>query len=298
MIFKTFPRNIKNICLSFIFCLCLSGCHVLNPRDAGAPIPSYDIEDDLKQLQEHFQPAKSIEKYYENPGANSRNEVISGRLAMINLNYLDWLRTITSDKQLLDTAADVLLLSLNLAGTAVGGAAAKTTLAAISAGIAGSKTSIDKHYFYEKTISALIAEMNAQRTTILVKILNGMNADINEYPFEKAVSDIHEYYQAGTLAGAISSVQADAGAKQNKAIKKLPPSTPDRNKLLRNVQDVILNLREDQKASAKKVIEQMTGTHEKLSNLVDVRRSLLNIWRNTEDDDEFIDSMKDNGLIN
>jgi len=197
------------------------GC--ANLHYAGAPPPSYDVDQDLKQLAEHFKPATAIEAYYalRPPTREARNKVISARLVMINLEYLKWLRTVIADKQLLDTATDVLNLSLNLAATVTGGETAKTVLSAVAAGISGSKTSIDKHYFYEKTMPALVAAMNAQRKTVLERILGGMNSSLEDYSFEQGITDVYEYYQAGTLTGAITAIQADAGSKEKKADEKI-----------------------------------------------------------------------------
>jgi hypothetical protein len=201
------------------------GCTSL--RYAGAPPPSYNVDEDLNQLAEHFKPATAVSNYYSlvTPTPGDRDVVISARLVMINLEYLKWLRTVTADKQFLDTAADVLVLSLDLAATITGGKTGKTILSAVSAGVTGSKTSIDKHYYYEKTMPALIAAMNAQRKAVLVRILEGMKKDIEEYSFEQALSDVYEYYQGGTFMGAVMAIQSDAGAKEKKADLKIESLT-------------------------------------------------------------------------
>jgi hypothetical protein len=161
---------------------------------------------------------------------------------MINLEYLKWLRTVTADKQFLDTATDVLVLSLDLAATVAGGETTKTILTAISAGITGSKASIDKHYFYEKTMPALIAAMNAQRKVVLERILRNMLNTLEDYSFEQALADIYEYYQAGTFMGAVMAIQADSGAKEKKAdedIQMLTKETPEEKDAVVSVRKII-----------------------------------------------------------
>jgi hypothetical protein len=213
-------RLITIIGLALLVVLQTAGCASF--RSAGAPPPSYDVDEDLKQLAEHFKPATSVENFYNNPTKNKRDEVISARLVMINLEYLKWLRTITADKQLLDTATDVLVMSVNLAATATTGATAKTILSAVAAGVTGTKTSIDKNYYYEKTLPAIVAAMNAQRKQVLVRILEGMKQDkLEDYTFEVALADVYEYYQAGSFMGAIMAIQADSGAKESKADEEI-----------------------------------------------------------------------------
>jgi hypothetical protein len=192
-------------------------------RFGGAPEPAYNVKADLETLTKKCGEAGSLEALYKDDLSTSeRNKFIAGRLALINLQYLEFVRRSTSERQLIDSASDMLSLGVNLAGAAVDGAAAKTTLAAISAGISGSRTSIDKNYFYKETMPALIAAMNAERARALVPIITGMGLDVAAYCPAQAVSDLYRYYFAGTFLGAIQAIQADAGAKEQKEIAKLP----------------------------------------------------------------------------
>jgi hypothetical protein len=255
--------------LSLVLFLHSFGCTSL--RYAGAPPPSYNVDEDLKQLAEYFKPATAVSNYYSlvTPTPKDRDVVISARLVMINLEYLKWLLTVTADKQFLDTAADVLVLSLDLAATITGGKTGKTILSAVSAGVTGSKTSIDKHYYYEKTIPALIAAMNAQRKVVLERILIGMKGDLEDYSFEQALSDVYEYYQAGTFMGAVMAIQSDSGAKEKKADEKilmLTRPTPDEKEAVRILQPVWVKLYEDVKAG-KLTQEQVNILRKALQNL-------------------------------
>ena len=210
----------------------LPGCSTI--RNGGAPDPSFDINKDLEQLSKEYESATNITNFYKTPIANrvdARNRFMSGRLVQIDLQYLRFIRTLTSDKQQLDAAADIASLSLNLAGTLVGGANAKTNLAAAAAGIGGVKTTIDKDFYYEKSIEALVATMNARRKEVLIQILTGLSSSIEQYPFERAIIDLQQYYLAGTLNGAVQFINtraAESEAKSDKTINvlyKLPVPT-------------------------------------------------------------------------
>jgi hypothetical protein len=154
---------------------------------------------------------------YSTPTKDARDRFITGRLVLMDLQYVKFIRTLTSDKQQLDSATDIMNLTLNLAGTLVGGVQAKTNLAALGAGISGSKTVIDKNYYYEKSINALVATMNAHRKEVLIKILEGLPRTLDMYPLTQAVIDLNDYYLAGTLNGALQFVQADAGKLEAKS---------------------------------------------------------------------------------
>jgi hypothetical protein len=212
----------------------MAGCSTLS--SGGAPKQSFDIDADLKALSEKFEQSTKIDDFYNqafggNPGAEltpeqkesakrARNKFITGRMVMIDLRYIEFIRGLTRDRALIDSSADLAIMSLNLAGTAVGGATAKTVLAALSAGIAGTKTTIDRDFFYEKTVPALVASMNAQRAATRVELIRGLQQDIDAYPFHTAVVGVQSYYESGTFIGALSAIQAEAGAteKTSKAI--------------------------------------------------------------------------------
>ena len=207
--------------LLLILCV-LPGCSSL--RNGGAPEPSFDLSADLEKLSKEFESSTNITNYYTTPAADrkdTRDRFVLGRIVLVDLRYLAFIKTLTADKQQLDTATDLANLTLNLAGTLVGGARAKTNLAAAAAGISGAKATIDKDYFYEKSIEALIATMNAKRKEVLIGILTGLTLSLDDYPFERAVTDLQQYYLAGTLNGAIQFINVQAAQSETSSNKEL-----------------------------------------------------------------------------
>lgn len=202
----------------------IAGCSTV--RYGGAPEPSFNVERDLEQLAKEFEPGDSIRDFYANPTLDARNKFITGRLTMMNIRYIQFIRQLTSDRQLLDTAGAMLILGMNIAGASVAAASTKTVLAAISAGVAGSKEAIDKNYFFDKTIPALIGQMNAERKKALIPLLVGLKSPLEEYPFAQAVTDLHEYYASGTFTGAIQAIQADAAVKEQRQDQIIATLTP------------------------------------------------------------------------
>ena len=155
-----------------ILCVALlSGCATI--RSGGAPVPAFNLENDIKELEANFGPSASISKFYKTSGdkEDARDEFIDGRLALYNIRYIQFIRDLGVDKQHLDAATDIFLLGIGLAGTLTGGVRAKTNLAALATFTTGSKISIDKHFYFEKTVPALVATMNTQRKAILIRII-------------------------------------------------------------------------------------------------------------------------------
>ena len=219
--------------------LTLAGCSTFtNP---GAPEQSFNIDQDIQDLEEAFkEKGVTIISFYsieaeettEKEAAEataklnkkkkeSRNQFISQRLTLINIQYIKFIRQFALDKAQLDSAIDITTIGVGLAVTLVGGESVKAILGAVSTGLTGTKVTIDKNFFQEETVPVLITAMNAERKKALVPILRGRGQTLDVYSFEQALSDLHIYYQAGTFLGALQSIQKDSGVKENKADNKI-----------------------------------------------------------------------------
>lgn len=261
------------------------GCQTV--RYGGAPEPSFNVDKDLKDLAVHYSESVTIGEFYKQPSKERRNEFVSGRLVMMNIRYIQFVRTTTSEKQLLDSAVDILALSLNLAGASVGAAETKTILAAVAAGVTGSKTVVDKNFFYEKTVPALVAAMNAERKRVLATILEGIAEPLDKYSFDKALTDLHDYYFAGTYLGAIQAIHTDAGKKEterNDAIndlkKRATLSSLSKEKidLKGSMTDAVGKLKDEDLERANKVLG-LLGERDKAASLDDAKKKLQSYVR-------------------
>jgi hypothetical protein len=211
------------LCCTLTVMLFASGCGT-----PGFPRQSYDSKAQIRKLEKRFDVPTLVKTYYdlddtvsETTRKRKRNEIISDQLALVNLNYNQFVAQFSVTKESLDFGTEVTQLGLNLATTAVGSAGTKTVLAAIASGVTGTKLAIDKNFFFEKTVPVLITTMNAQRKVALVPILAGMTNTTDAYPLAQALTDLDSYYFAGTFVGALQAIQADAGAKEQRAEFKI-----------------------------------------------------------------------------
>ena len=204
-----------------IFASLLAAITLLSGCATGFPRTSYDPKQQITQLETEFNKPELVTNYFhvatETERRGIRDKIITGRLTLMNLNYNQFVAGFSVTKQTLDASTEITELGLNLATTAVGGAGPKTVLAAISAGVTGSKLALDKNFFFEKTVPVLVTSMNAQRKLALAPILIGMTNSTLVYPLPQALSDLDAYYFAGTFIGALQAIQADAGAKEKVA---------------------------------------------------------------------------------
>lgn len=213
-------KSLSGFCF-LVLAVVLSGCGT-----PGFPRQSYNPKKQIQQLEDVFNKTDLIKEYYapnatEPDKRNARNTMIDSRLALINLNYNQFIARFSVTKETIDFGTEVTQLGLNLATTAVGGAEAKTILAAVASGVTGAKLAVDKNFFFEKTVPVLVTTMNAQRKVALAPLLIGMTNDAATYSLSRALSDIDAYYLAGTFVGALQTIQAEAGAKDAKAEQQI-----------------------------------------------------------------------------
>lgn len=253
----------------------LSGCATV--RYGGAPEPSFNVEKDLEQLESQFLPADSITEFYKNPTKENRNRFISGRLTLMNIRYIQFIRKLSSERQLVDSATEMLVLGLNIAGASFSDAVTKTVLAGLAAGTTGSKQIIDKNYYFEKTVPALVGQMNAERKKALVPILTGVRSTLEEYPFAQAVTALYNYYNAGTFSGAIQAIQAEAGAKernQDNIIATLQPVSRENVIQKQALTQAIGNLNESDLDKVKKALRSLDPSVKLADNIAAAKEQL------------------------
>lgn len=225
---------------------CVVGCATYN----GRPNEPLNMDKVIKPFAEELE--NNMPKTTTTISPDKRNDYINKLITIIDINYSRFINKLGTEKRTKDMAVDFTQLSLNIAGAAVGGATTKTVLSAISAGVTGSNSAIDKNFFYDLTLPSLIVQMNADRTEVYRMILTGMQKDVSgkdSYPWTMALRDLIDYYNAGTLQHATFSVSKAAGAKQTEAQDRIdgllmssgvatPQAAADRGKLTDSLKNI------------------------------------------------------------
>lgn len=191
----------------------LNGCAAIR----GAPPSFPNSAEALKQLDPQYD--EVLNAYYR-PGADQRairNRFIETRLGAIDAQYLSFKESLYTQSVTSNILVDLTTIGLNVAGVATPGSSAKTILHGASGGLIGAKAAVDKNVFFERTMPALLSQMEALRKTVRARILEGLARTVDAYPLTQAVSDLQDYYVAGTIHGAIVGVTRDAIVSDRKA---------------------------------------------------------------------------------
>jgi hypothetical protein len=201
--------------------LCLGGCETT----AGGPNRLYTVGEEVTQARDDFLPPL-LDHYY---AATSdperifyRNEYIARRMYIIDVEYSAYEAALTSERQMFGMAADVTAAALNTVGAlSTPGLTARAMNGA--AGFVNATTGFyDKDLIIAKTIQIVEAQMRAQRDTVAQTILRGRAQSSVTYPLSAALSDLEDYYRAGTFNSGLIQASADAGiAEQSAAADKV-----------------------------------------------------------------------------
>ncbi len=147
-------------------------------------------------------------------------DFVSERMYEIDLEYNVYFAKLTNDTQLGNLAGDLALLGLTASSTFVPATATKTILSATARGVGGAKTAVNQDVLLSHTIQILLTQMETSRALIKNRIL--ANADPAKkgtppYNYWTALSDLEDYYRAGTIPGALEALAAATGSNAQNA---------------------------------------------------------------------------------
>jgi hypothetical protein len=202
-----------------------------------------------------------------------RDTIIFARMRAYDIEFADFERRLYGDGNGVTLGSD--LIGLVLAGltATTGNAATKSALGAASAGVIGAKAAIDKDLYYQKTIPALLAQMEADRLKALEPITKGMKQSDADYPLMQAYIDLDTCKTAGSIPTAINAVnQSAANAKDaaQQIIMNERPSAADQLTYIGTVQSKLKTLTTDAQylALAKAMQQNLAGRSQQIQSLV------------------------------
>src|ERR1051326_713329 len=180
-----------------------------------------------------------------------RNELIEDALPFIDSAYIDFITDLQAGRDRANFVAD--LVELGTTGT-VGITKGERPLQILGVGLTafrGGRRSADLNFFREQTTPVLITKMDGNRATVRATILNREKNGVEDYPIGAAISDIVDYYNAGTLVRAFTELQKDTAiqTKQSerdvlvlKGVRTTPEATPAARNLSVAASDIVQDL--------------------------------------------------------
>jgi hypothetical protein len=151
-----------------------------------------------------------------------RNYYITERMYLIDLEFNPYFARLTTQNQAGNLAADTALITTTFLTTVLASPATKTALGAAATGIAGLRTDISQDVLLTHTIQLLLQQMETSRNHVRARIEGNLQAcKTSEYTVWQALTDLEDYYRAGTLPGALEALAAATGNnnQQSKDVK-------------------------------------------------------------------------------
>ena len=202
---------------AMVFCviaLAAAGCDSFR----GAQEPVESVASQVSAATRNYSTETAIDAYFATTDAargglspqNYRDKVVALRLIAIEARYQSFVQELRSARTGVGLGADIITLVLGGLGTIVADTTAKTVLAAGTAVVAGSRVSFDKNLFYDQTLPAIVAQMDAARAAQILLIRQGMAKDTSSYSLPDALVDLRELERLGSIDTAIKNITASA----------------------------------------------------------------------------------------
>lgn len=149
-----------------------------------------------------------------------RNYMIGQYSQRIETNYDRFVDQLNSGSR--SSALGFDLLQLGLSGaTGLVKQSAVEELSVASTLAAGTRASVDKRVFYDRTITALIASMDAERSDIKKDIAQKRKLPASVYAMEDAIDDLNRLVNAGSINRAFSRITRSAENEREAAEDRL-----------------------------------------------------------------------------
>lgn len=206
--------------LSAILAVSSTACTTLR----GAPDPL--IRPKQLESSAKFNPETLLEGLIESGDDQAeRDGNIVKLLAVCDIRYSEFRNELVSNSRHTKATAGGLSLLTNVAASLTDSIGVKDNYIALSTLIQGGQTIYDRDYLLDRTLDALVSQMDANRKSTLVTIREGMQLSTRRYPAQVALADIIDYYHAGTLNGAITGIQKSASEQEAKDTETLKTIT-------------------------------------------------------------------------
>lgn len=150
----------------------------------------------------------------------ARNKLIAITVEQVDTAFNEYRKKTRKRTDTLSFIFDVLEIGASTAISIVGGARSKALVGEGLSFFQGSRSAFNKDFrFLERQL--LFDKMVAKRSDKLAAIYGKLSKTTVEYPWEQARSELRDYFFAGTIDEALSSLSRDTGAEAQTAEKKL-----------------------------------------------------------------------------
>jgi hypothetical protein len=192
----------------------LAGCNTLH----GTPVRYQAAADIVKKIDLSTDDLADLQA---STSKDERNRLQNKAIAVIDQWFHQFVRDLNASRADSSAGAAGATLGAATAATFVESVKAKTNYALFGAAVVGAFGIVDRSYFYEKTVPALVAGMGAARARLLLRMKSGQRQGVEDYDGTTALADLEDYYSAGTILAAISEITTSADADKKESLDQI-----------------------------------------------------------------------------
>jgi hypothetical protein len=149
-----------------------------------------------------------------------RDYVAGLYMAAADANYAEFRNVLSSGQR--NSAMGFDLASLLLTGGAsVAGPSTAQNLSTAATIMTGTRASVDRNLFFDRTIPAIIAAMDAERARARVDLIQRLRLNATEYPLTMFFADLHVFELAASLDRAVATVVRTSSQDRDEANEAL-----------------------------------------------------------------------------
>jgi hypothetical protein len=225
---KTYTHGAARSTTIIVLCLCV--CLLTCSLAMGQKTPNIFKTDQAGSTAASNKAyVNSLETAYTNAATPEDKKLLRNRLIYIGVEQIDavfndYRKKSRKRNDLLNFLFDFLEIGISTTIGVINGERAKSVLADVLTGFKGSRTAANKNFHLAET-QIIFNKMVTNRSKTLVIIYKKLNEDTVSYPWERARTDLRNYFFAGTFDDALNSLSIDTGAEASEAIKTIQELT-------------------------------------------------------------------------
>jgi hypothetical protein len=143
-----------------------------------------------------------------------RNEIIADRMYAIDVYYVQYENALTRESQEVGFGTLATAGALSTASSVFTPPATKTALSALSTVAIGVNGHYNSDILLAQTMRTIQKQMRASRNLLAANISTKQDLGVADYPLSAALSDLEEYYNAGTLTSGVIDTSTTVGIQE------------------------------------------------------------------------------------
>ncbi len=205
----------RALCVLFVAVL-LAGCAGMNQANhlANPFAPASPLSRDVVMRWEKELAAADIAQCRD---FESRNALVYRLIFLCDHRFSRYEADLMLGKAARDSFIDLSMFGLTSAAALMTPGSATQILAAIAGGLGFSRNTMEKNFYMNHTAFVLMAKMRALRKEKLNEITAKLRCSSRTYPVEMAIVDVLDYYNRGTMLGALQAISNDTSIQELKA---------------------------------------------------------------------------------